>query len=286
MQGYLLGLIPFALVALVQFYRSTGVTIQAERRPAPQLQARPVRAGPKPFDGQMAPGMSNSSLLHAAQTGDVTKASEPSTPTRAATTAYQGRDASRDWPMPTVSSKRLLDGSPNWLPVPNADGPDPDDIAWQKVVKEGDTGPCPAGRRPYHTILTAQNSLYQQWQTKIFYYHFRRVQREGGRCGEMTGFTRLLAGREDELVQVIPTVVIKELGFDKTRGFPVINRPWTLMQVSLMPPIDHPLFISLMVACSGSSGPTLRSGSPRTMCTLPRRITCCGSPCPTARLRT
>ena len=195
MQGYLLGLIPFALVALVQFYRSTGVTIQAERRPAPQLQARPVRAGPKPFDGQMAPGMSNSSLLHAAQTGDVTKASEPSTPTRAATTAYQGRDASRDWPMPTVSSKRLLDGSPNWLPVPNADGPDPDDIAWQKVVKEGDTGPCPAGRRPYHTILTAQNSLYQQWQTKIFYYHFRRVQREGGRCGEMTGFTRLLAGR-------------------------------------------------------------------------------------------
>ena len=83
---------------------------------------------------------------------------------------------------------------------------------------------------PYHTILTAQNSLYQQWpdadrtltlaltlalalalaltltltspnphpncsrwQTKIFYYHFRRVQREGphgGRCTELTGFTR------------------------------------------------------------------------------------------------
>ena len=56
-------------------------------------------------------------------------------------------------------------------------------------------GPCPVGRKPFHTILTAQASLYQQWQTKIFYYHFRKVQREGGRCTEMTGFTRLLAGR-------------------------------------------------------------------------------------------
>ena len=60
---------------------------------------------------------------------------------------------------------------------------DPDDLAWRKQIQP--TGPCPPGRRPYHTILTAQNSLYQQWQTKIFYYHFRRVQREGpygGRC--------------------------------------------------------------------------------------------------------
>ena len=100
----------------------------------------------------------------------------------------------------------------------------------------------------------------------------------GARCSrcKVNDFSRSTTRREDELVQVIPTVVIKELGFDKTRGFPVINRPWTLMQVSRMP-LDHPLFISLMVACSGSSGPTLRSGSPRTMCTLPRRITCCGS---------
>ena len=60
---------------------------------------------------------------------------------------------------------------------------DPDDLAWRKQIQP--SGPCPPGRRPYHTILTAQNSLYQQWQTKIFYYHFRRVQREGpygGRC--------------------------------------------------------------------------------------------------------
>ena len=46
----------------------------------------------------------------------------------------------------------------------------------------------------------------------------------------MTGFTRLLAGREDELMGVIDTVVVPELGRDKTRGFPVINRPWTLLK--------------------------------------------------------
>ena len=32
-------------------------------------------------------------------------------------------DPSRAWPMPTKSSKRLVDGSPNWIPVPNAEGP-------------------------------------------------------------------------------------------------------------------------------------------------------------------
>ena len=35
---------------------------------------------------------------------------------------------------------------------------------------------CPPGRRPYHTILTAQASTYQRWQTLIFYHHFRKVQ--------------------------------------------------------------------------------------------------------------
>ena len=91
--------------------------------------------------------------------------------------------------------------------------------------------PCPAGRRPYHTILTAQASLYQEWQTKIFYYHFRKAQRHMGPCGEMTGFTRLLAsanGQPDGLMDSMPTVTVAQLGHDKTRGFQVINRPWTM----------------------------------------------------------
>ena len=51
---------------------------------------------------------------------------------------------------------------------------------------------CPPGRRPYHTILTAQASTYQRWQTLIFYHHFRKAQRMNP-CTEMTGFTRLLS---------------------------------------------------------------------------------------------
>ena len=48
----------------------------------------------------------------------------------------------------------------------------------------------------------------------------------------MQGFTRLLAGNgTDDLMELMPTVRIPELGPDKTRGFQVINRPWTLMEL-------------------------------------------------------
>ncbi|EOD04695.1 hypothetical protein EMIHUDRAFT_220816 [Emiliania huxleyi CCMP1516] len=141
----------------------------------------------------------------------------------------QARDVALDWGPPTLSSKRIIDGSPNYLPVPNAEGPAPDDMAWRKEVSSDPSVPCPAGRRPYHTILTAQGSLYQQWQTKIFYYHFRKQQAAGGRCTEMTGFTRLLAGKPDELMPTIPTVAVPEAGHNVTRGFPVINRPWSML---------------------------------------------------------
>ena len=80
--------------------------------------------------------------------------------------------AHSDYPPPTLSSMRLLDGSPNFLPVPNAESDFPDDLAWRRVAATD--GSCPPGGRPFHTILTAQVGVYQEWQTKIFYYHFRR----------------------------------------------------------------------------------------------------------------
>ena len=76
------------------------------------------------------------------------------------------RDVSLDWGPPTLSTKRLIDQSPNYLPVPNAEGPDPDDMTWRKHIPADNLSPCPVGRRPFHTILTAQSSLYQEWQTK------------------------------------------------------------------------------------------------------------------------
>ena len=214
--------------------------------------------------------------------------------TKKAAASQQQRDVSVDYPAPTLSSIKLLDGSPNWLPVPDAEGATPSDLAWRRKLPaacklnasmlpggayKGDTDnsqldnaalkaalknhplyakltanqllepvdkefasgkpsslppgcACPPGRRPYHTILTAQASTYQRWQTQIFYYHFRKAQRLNP-CTEMTGFTRLLAsssGGPDDLMDYMPTVTVPQLGFDKTRGFQVINRPWTMLK--------------------------------------------------------
>ena len=43
-------------------------------------------------------------------------------------------DPSRDYPAPTLSSKKLLDGSQNWLPVPDAEGDAPSDLAWRQKI--------------------------------------------------------------------------------------------------------------------------------------------------------
>ena len=50
---------------------------------------------------------------------------------------------------------------------------------------------CKPGRKPYHLVLTAQDSPYQAWQTRIMYYHFKKLQ-AANPCTEMTGFTRML----------------------------------------------------------------------------------------------
>ena len=182
-------MLPFALVALMQFYRSTALTAGTgiERKPAAQQQARANRAGPAPFDGQLEPGMRNVSaslrreerslaateraaLVERASSSSAaaitatcdntflddgsynraccgqprtdcddchcgrqaccdgaaklpTPASLPEQPRPVATGNPVGIepkpavDPSAEWPLPTKSSKRLVDGSPNWLPV-------------------------------------------------------------------------------------------------------------------------------------------------------------------------
>ena len=235
------GVMPFALVALVQFYRSTTL-LKPDRKASPVAGLpKAARAGPEPFDGEPSVGWRAEPLRKAnlrvgggpAAATVASAASTPTTPaaepTQAAAVATQARqlshggsatteaaaplvvdaptpDVSRDYPAPTLSAKKLLDGTSNWLPVPNAEGPDPDDLAWMKRVQPNATS-CPPGRRPYHTILTAQASTYQEWQTKIMHYHFRKIQRTNP-CTEMTGFTRLLVsnnGQPDGLMSSMPT---------------------------------------------------------------------------------
>ena len=187
-------MLPFALVALMQFYRSTALTAGTgiERKPAAQQQARANRAGPAPFDGQLEPGMRNVSaslrreerslaateraaLVERASSSSAaaitatcdntflddgsynraccgqprtdcddchcgrqaccdgaaklpTPASLPEQPRPVATGNPVGIepkpavDPSAEWPLPTKSSKRLVDGSPNWLPVTSSSG--------------------------------------------------------------------------------------------------------------------------------------------------------------------
>lgn len=63
-------------------------------------------------------------------------------------------------------------------------------------------------RRPYHVLLTAASGVYQEWQTRIAYYHYRKVKAMHP-CSDMGGFTRLLNTRNampDGLMSEIPTV--------------------------------------------------------------------------------
>ena len=102
---------------------------------------------------------------------------------------------------------------------------------------------CGRTRRPYHVILTAQDSLYQAWQTRIMYYHFQK-QKKLDQCGEMGGFTRMLnskSGKGDGLMSEMPTVIVEQLAEgdgcrssgDNTCdfGFPVMNRPHGVQQL-------------------------------------------------------
>lgn len=54
---------------------------------------------------------------------------------------------------------------------------------------------CEGDRRPYHTVLTSSSGLYQVWQCRIMFHHWK-LQKSVDPCGEMGGFTRLLTSRE------------------------------------------------------------------------------------------
>lgn len=108
---------------------------------------------------------------------------------------------------------------------------------------EAATPACPKGRKPYHLLLTAQDSPYQAWQTRIMYYHFKKLQ-AANPCSEMTGFTRMLnsdGSKPDALMDEMPTVVVGQLDrgsgcHDSDQntcdmGFPVMNRPHGVTQL-------------------------------------------------------
>jgi hydroxyproline O-arabinosyltransferase len=98
---------------------------------------------------------------------------------------------------------------------------------------------CPENRRPYHVLLTSTVQVYQQWQCRVMYYHWKK-QRDldpAGACTEMTGFSRLVAtpdGRPDGIEDEIPSIFVKEYTareLGKFGGYRVINRPYSVVQL-------------------------------------------------------
>ena len=104
---------------------------------------------------------------------------------------------------------------------------------------------CP-GRRPYHVLLTAASGIYQQWQSRIMYWQYKKLKAEDP-CSDLGGFTRLLNtrnSRPDGLMHEIPTIVVGQLGGGRCdecdHGFIVMNRPWGLRQF-----VRHPAFATI-----------------------------------------
>ena len=97
------------------------------------------------------------------------------------------------------------------------------------------TKQCP-GRNPYHTLLTSQGSIYQAWQSRIMYYHWKKQATADGPCTDMTGFTRIMAtagGKPDGLESEMPSVFTVEYTPDeiaKYGHFGVLNRPYSVQQ--------------------------------------------------------
>ncbi|GFP93423.1 hypothetical protein PHJA_001486700 [Phtheirospermum japonicum] len=81
----------------------------------------------------------------------------------------------------------------------------------------------------FHIALTASDTPYSKWQSRIMYYWYKKNKDLPG--SDMGKLTRILhSGRPDNLMDEIPTFVVDPLppGFDL--GYVVLNRPWAFVQ--------------------------------------------------------
>ncbi|CAI9106174.1 OLC1v1005255C2 [Oldenlandia corymbosa var. corymbosa] len=84
-------------------------------------------------------------------------------------------------------------------------------------------------RHPFHVALTATDSPYSKWQSRIMYYWYKKMKHLPG--SEMGTFTRILhSGRPDNLMDEIPTFIVDPLPKGLDRGYVVLNRPWAFVQ--------------------------------------------------------
>ena len=139
-------------------------------------------------------------------------------------------------PRATAKGAPKTEGAPTKLAVPTSVKPDLTAHVDVAVAHQGADGGCPK-RRPYHTVLTAQATVYQSWQARIMYFHWKKQAAAGGPCTDMTGFTRLVAsegGKPDGLEAEMPSVFVKQMTPEelaKHGHFGVLNRPHSVQQM-------------------------------------------------------
>lgn len=81
---------------------------------------------------------------------------------------------------------------------------------------------------PFHTLITCDGSMYEQWQSRLAYYWFKKQQAQDA-CGEMSGFTRVLhSGKADAFMEEIPSVVVPRLNASEELGYMGSDRPFAI----------------------------------------------------------
>ena len=109
-----------------------------------------------------------------------------------------------------------------------------------RTASDSEAASC-SNQSPFHTLLTAQSSVYQQWQARIAYHHWKKQAAAGGKCTDMIAFHRLCAtkgGEPDGLEKEIPTIFTVQLSDEVISshfGFGVLNRPNSVKQLLTTP---------------------------------------------------
>jgi len=244
----LLLLIPFALVPFAQWARShTGASKWVQRRDPARLQLLARAAAAHQRSRWMGAAATGAGAFQWSNVTKATRAFGASAATAIDNLARDaeagGRPAAAAVPA-RVAAAAAAHESAAAEPRPAVDG-------------------CPPSRKPYHTVLTATGQIYQQWQCRVAYYHWKKARDSdpAGECTELTGFTRLVAnnngnsdGIENEVRHLtrlplmhadvalltpratwqVPSLFVKEYtGADlqQFKGYRVINRPHSVNQM-------------------------------------------------------
>mmetsp|Transcript_18419 Transcript_18419/g.58141 ORF Transcript_18419/g.58141 Transcript_18419/m.58141 type:complete len:618 (+) Transcript_18419:1-1854(+) len=247
-------LMAFAIITVVQVLRVTNSGMGDNRVSERDVTSVSRRAALMKRRGAWAEGSSSllrdvaQAAVDAALAGDDDGLAPPVQPGKAYATPYvggggaQGRAGGSSTPTASSAASapardHSTDSAPGTQgeaagslpPIKLTFAPEGEEAQHAAVPPDAD---CPS-RKPFHTILTAQTSTYQQWQSRIMYYHWLKQRRAAGPCTDMTRFTRLAAsksGKADGLERVMPTIYIAQLADEVIAShmhFGVLNRPYS-----------------------------------------------------------